>query len=57
MVPLRVGTWHAVLPVFGEYPAEQAVSEELQRKHREQQTLVFINILFGVNEILLLGNK
>ena len=29
MVPLRVGTWHAVLPVFGEYPAEHAVLEAL----------------------------
>ena len=49
MVLLRVGTWHAVLPVFGEYPAEQAVSEALQRKHREQNTLVFLNMLFEVN--------
>ena len=57
MVPLRVGTWHAILPVFGEYPAKQSVSEALQRKHLEQHTLVFLNILFGVNEILLLGNK
>ena len=29
MVLLRVGTWHAFLSVFGEYPAEQAVSEAL----------------------------
>ena len=49
MVPLRVGTWQTVLPVFGEYPSRSYSWISIAKKYREQHTLVFWNILFGVN--------
>ena len=57
MVPLRVGAWQTVLPVFGEYPSRSyswiGIAKEIQRTTYSR----VLNILFGVNEILLLGNK
>ena len=46
MVSLLDGTWLAVLPESGGWPAENAESVTLHRKYWEHLTPMFFNILF-----------